>query len=116
MTGWLVLGGFLAYWFILKKQTTGELLTAIRNELTNFSAINVPGLATGAIADPGSHDGFPGATVSPLGITTAEPGTMVEPTGTVETVAETSIPVGVIGVKYPYRVPYYTGGTIYRRM
>ena len=104
MTGWLILAGFLGYWFVLKKQTTGELLTAIRNELTNFSAINVPGLATGAIADPGAHDGFPGATVSPLGITSATPGTMVEFTGTVETVAETSIPVGTIRVRYPY--PY----------
>jgi hypothetical protein len=72
--GWIVLGGFLAYWFLLKHRTTQDLVHAIQNELSGFRATNEAGLPTGAVQSPTTHASFPGAVSYPLGITTAQPG------------------------------------------
>ena len=76
MTGWLILGGFLAYWYLLKKGTTQSLVTTIRNQLSNFCAVNQAGVATGAVTEDAAHESSPGACAVPLGITTAKPGSM----------------------------------------
>ena len=73
--GWLILAGFVGYWYLLKKGTTQSLVDVIRNEWSKFSAYNQAGLATGSADDPGSHESYPGAFWGvPLGIATAEPG------------------------------------------
>lgn len=90
MTGWLILGGFLAYWFLLRKQTAAQLVTAIRGVISNgFSAINQAGLQTGVITDPGTHDSYPGAVIEPLGITSAEPGSR-------QSLFDSSVPVAAL--------------------
>jgi hypothetical protein len=92
--GWVILGGFLAYWYILKKHSTQDLVNAIQNELSNFRATNTAGVATGAVYDAGSHLPAPGSTSVPLGITSAKP-------------SQANLPVQPGTVRAG--VPYYTG-------
>ncbi len=73
MTGWYILGGFLAYWYLLRKGTTRSLVEAIRNELTDFSRLNAAGIPEGTVGDTGAHESAPGSCDTPLGITPAEP-------------------------------------------
>jgi hypothetical protein len=129
MTGWLIAGGFLAYWYLLKKGTTQSLVTSIRNEFSGFSAVNKAGLATGAVQDPGVHDSYPGVSVDIFGIRSAEPGSSVNlassltPTaavpsrlGTVRArTGSATVPVGALREPYPITSQLAIPGS-YRRM
>ena len=65
-TVWLVLGALAFYWYIIKQKTTAQLIDAVKGTTsTGFSPINEAGQTTGAAADPGTHDSYPGATVAP---------------------------------------------------
>jgi hypothetical protein len=64
-TLWYVLGALAVYWYLIKKGTTAQLIDAVKGTAsTGFSPINEAGQTTGAAADPGTHDSYPGATVA----------------------------------------------------
>lgn len=66
-TIWYILGALAVYWYFIKKGTTAQLIDAISGTVsTGFSPINEAGQETGAAADPGTHDSYPGATVAPV--------------------------------------------------
>jgi hypothetical protein len=65
-TLWYVLGAFLVYWYVLKQKTTAQLIDTVKGTVsTGFSPVNEAGQTTGAAADPGTHDSYPGATIEP---------------------------------------------------
>jgi hypothetical protein len=96
MTGWLIAAGFLVYWYALKKGTTQSLVTAIKNELSGFSATNQAGLPTGAVTDPGTHDSYPGVSVGIFGIRSAEPGSSVNLVGSLTPIAAVPSTLGTV--------------------
>jgi hypothetical protein len=65
--GWLLLGGFLVYWFLLKQGSAGSLVNEIRNELSMFSQVPAAGGGLGTITNPGSHTSAPGIMATPIG-------------------------------------------------
>lgn len=94
----------LGYWYVVKGGTAAQLTTAIRNKLSNFCAVNQAGLPTGALSNPGSHDSFPGACITPLGITSEKFAPADPPLGTVATQASHQISTGVRAAPAPKRV------------
>lgn len=64
-TFWYILGAFAVYWYLIAKRTTSDLVSSVRGQITGFAGTNQAGQATGAIADPGTHDSYPGASIEP---------------------------------------------------
>ena len=108
--GWILLAGFLLYWFLIKGATVGSLVSTVQNELSGFSAVPAAGTGQGSVTDPGSHASSPGAVSIPLGHPSASGGSQLPYGPAVLPVQATTpltgqVPVGVLGTRNQIKRP-----------